>query len=64
MIFKIAWAADLCRSATVWFLSVVLSCHKFGESMFGKIITKTQIIESSLPQIDDSFSSKILTKNF
>ena len=45
MIFKISWAADLSRSGTVWFRSgMVPSCHinyqKFGEFIFGKIITK------------------------
>ena len=45
MTFKISWAADTSRSGTVWFRSgMVPSCHinyqKFGESMFGKIITK------------------------
>ena len=52
MIFKISWAADLSRSETVWFRSgMVPSCHinyqKFGEFMFGKIITKKLIFTSN-----------------
>ena len=47
MIFKISWAADLSRSGTVWFRSgkvpsfhIPINYQKFGEFMFGKIITK------------------------
>ena len=45
MILKISWAVDLCRSRNVWFQSgMVLCCQinyqKFGEFMFGEIITK------------------------
>ena len=49
MIFKISWTADPNRSGTVWFRSgMVPTCHinyqKFGEFMFGKIITKKLIL--------------------
>ena len=56
MIFKISWAADPSRSGTVWFrLGMVPSCHinyqKFGEFMFGKIITKKMIFTSNLSSV-------------
>ena len=56
MIFKISWAADPSRSGTVWFRSgMVPSCHinyqKFGEFMFGKIITKKLIFTSNFSSV-------------
>ena len=56
MIFKISWAADPSRSGTVWFRSgMVPSCHinyqKFGEFMFGKIITKKLILTSNFSSV-------------
>ena len=56
MIFKISWAADLSRSGTVWLRSgMVPSCHinyqKFGEFMFGKIITKKLILTSNFSSV-------------
>ena len=52
MIFEISWAADPSWSGTVWFrLGMVPICQrnyqKFGESMFGKIITKKLVFTSN-----------------
>ena len=50
MIFKISWAADHSLSGTVFRSEMVPSCHinyqKFGEFMFGKILTKKLILTS------------------
>ena len=56
MIFKILWAAAPSRSGSVWIRSeMVPSCHinyqKFGEFMFGKIITKKMIFTSNLSSV-------------
>ena len=56
MIFKISWAADPGRSGTVWFWSgMVPSCRinyqKFGEFMFGKIITKKLIFKFNFSSV-------------
>ena len=56
MIFKISWAADPSWSGIVWFRSgMVPSCHinyqKFGEFMFGKIITKKLILTSNFSSV-------------
>ena len=56
MIFRISWAADPRRSGTVWFRSgMVPSCHmnyqKFGEFMFGRIITKKLIFTSHFSSV-------------
>ena len=56
MIFKILWATDPSRSETVWFRSgMVPSCHmnyqKFGEFMFGKIVTKKLVFTSNFSSV-------------
>ena len=57
MNFKISWATDPSRSGTVWFrsgmapISFWINFQKFGEFMFGKIITKKLIFTSNFSSV-------------